>query len=156
MVLKELEATYGHRDESLLEKIAEFERRQLSNEAYKSCVSEQALEALHHLPEAHSVHDKLRQIVLFLEKISEYFSSSPSNKKSSAIGADSLLKMACQHIIMAKVYGINAQIAFLEEFARDEQLLRGREGYALATFQASLHFLNHSNNFEDDIFGSES
>jgi Vacuolar sorting protein 9 (VPS9) domain len=37
---------------------------------------------------------------------------------------------------------LNGQIAFLEEFARDEQLLRGREGYALVTLQASLHFLN--------------
>ena len=154
-MLQELEAAHGHCDESLLEKIADFERRQVSNETYKSCVSEQALEALHHLPEAHSVHDKLRQIVQFLEKISDFFSSSSSGNKS-AIGADSLLKMACQHIIMAKVYGINAQIAFLEEFARDEQLLRGREGYALATFQASLHFLNQSSNFEDDIFASES
>ena len=61
----------------------------------------------------------------------------------------------CQHILIAKVYGINAQIAFLEEFARDETLLRGREGYALVTLQASLHFLNASEDFMTDIFDQE-
>eukprot|EP00797_Seminavis_robusta_P037099 Sro969_g226270.2 (122) ;mRNA; r:32229-32594 len=50
---------------------------------------------------------------------------------------------------------INAEVAFLEEFARDEQLLRGKEGYALVTLQASLHFLNMSNDFERDIFGQD-
>lgn len=38
------------------------------------------------------------------------------------------------------------------EFARDEQLLRGREGYALVTLQAALHYLNSSNDFKSDIF----
>lgn len=28
-----------------------------------------------------------------------------------------------------------------QEFCRDEYLLRGKEGYALVTFQAALHFL---------------
>ena len=39
------------------------------------------------------------------------------------------------------------------EFARDEQLLRGKEGYSLVTLQAALHYLNSSNDFEQDIFG---
>ncbi len=60
--------------------------------------------------------------------------------------------MACQHIVAAKVPNLNAEVAFLEEFARDEQLLRGREGYALVTLQASTHFLNLSDNLGDDIF----
>jgi hypothetical protein len=42
------------------------------------------------------------------------------------------------------------------EFARDEQLLRGREGYALVTLQAALHYLNSSNDFGVDIFGQGS
>ena len=71
------------------------------------------------------------------------------------MGADSLLKMVCQHVLVAKVFAINAQIGFVEEFARDEQLLRGKEGYALVTLQASLHFLNASNDFERDIFDAE-
>jgi hypothetical protein len=152
LVIEEIEAECDDTDNCLLEKIADFERRQSINEDYKSYVSEQALEALHRLPQAHSAVDKLRYCVQFLELISDFFSTSVM-KKSSAMGADSLLKMVCQHVLLAKVFGINAQIAFLGEFARDEQLLRGREGYALVTFQASLHFLNVSNDFENDIFG---
>jgi hypothetical protein len=63
--------------------------------------------------------------------------------------------MVCQHIIAAKVPNMNAEILFLEEFARDEQLLRGKEGYALVTLQASLHFLNTSTDFDTDIFGQD-
>ena len=106
------------------------------------------------LPEAHSVSDKLKCCTTFLERISDFFSESSmdSSNMAKSIGADSLLKLVCQHLIMAKVPGINAQIAFLEEFARDEQLLRGKEGYSLVTLQASLHFLNSSDDFVTDIF----
>ena len=142
----------------LLAKIAEFERQQWALDStsnrYKSNVSESALTAMHSLPEAHSVSDKLRCCTTFLERISDFFLvSSTSNRNSTkSIGADSLLKLVCEHLIMAKVPGINAQIAFLEEFARDEELLRGKEGYALVTLQASLHFLNSSDDFVADIF----
>jgi hypothetical protein len=170
LVLEEIEAAFDDRDNALLEKIAEFERSQggandsqdgqggessSSSSYYKKFVSEPALEALHQLPEAHSAVDKLRYCVVFLERISEHFAASSTNNTTVAIGADSLLKMTCQHILMAKVFGINAQVAFLEEFARDEQLLRGREGYALVTLQASLHFLNLSHDFEKDIFNQD-
>ena len=72
--------------------------------------------------------------------------SETKTAEPAVMGADSLLKMVCQHILVSNIHdlGINSQIAFLEEFARDEQLLRGREGYALVTLQASLHFLNCS------------
>ena len=157
LVIEEIEAEYFDKDNELLEKIAQFEREQAKlehqaeTENYKTLISEAALESLHHLPEAHSAVDKLRYCVDFLERISEHFSSSV--KSASALGADSLLKMVCQHILVAKVFAINAQVAFLEEFARDEQLLRGREGYSLVTLQASLHFLNLSQDFALDIFG---
>lgn len=160
LVMEEIETEYQNKDDLLLNKIAGFERKQGQREdsietyddscfGYKSCVSEVALEALHCLPQAHSAVDKLRYCVVFLEQISEKFSKSAVK---SVMGADSLLKMVCQHILLAKLIGINSQIAFLEEFARDEQLLRGREGYALVTLQASLHFLNASQDFETDIF----
>jgi hypothetical protein len=159
LIIEEIEAEYDAQDNDLLEKIAEFERHQATSEdggtRYKSCVSEPALEALHHLPEAHSAVDKLRYCVLFLERISDFFSASRDASESSSMGADFLLKMVCQHILVAKVFAINAQVAFLEEFARDEQLLRGKEGYALVTLQASLHFLNGSSDFENDIFGHQ-
>uniref|UniRef100_A0A7S4EG19 VPS9 domain-containing protein n=1 Tax=Pseudo-nitzschia australis TaxID=44445 RepID=A0A7S4EG19_9STRA len=163
LVTEEIELEYQNQDDLLLEKIANFERRQDQGEdslktpgnpcfGYKSYISEAALEALHCLPRAHSAVDKLRYCVVFLEQISEKFSNTAT---TSVMGADSLLKMVCQHILLAKVIGINSQIAFLEEFARDEQLLRGREGYALVTLQASLHFLNSSTDFESDIFGED-
>jgi hypothetical protein len=163
LVIEEIDMEYQNQDDLLLDKIANFERRQGQKEysvktsedprfGYKSCISETALGALQCLPQAHSAVDKLRYCVVFLEQISQSFSK--SNVKS-AMGADSLLKMVCQHILLAKAIGINSQIAFLEEFARDEQLLRGREGYALVTLQASLHFLNASDDFENDIFNDD-
>jgi hypothetical protein len=163
LVMEEIEIEYQNQDDLLLDKIANFERKQGQREdsmkasddprfGYKSCISEAALGALHCLPQAHSAVDKLRYCVVFLEQISETYSK--YNVKS-VMGADSLLKMVCQHILLAKAIGINSQISFLEEFARDEQLLRGREGYALVTLQASLHFLNASEDFENDIFGQD-
>lgn len=163
LVVEEIETEYQNKDNLLLHKIADFERKQAlrgnfirssddSCFGYKSCISEAALEALHNLPQAHSAVDKLRYCVAFLEQISEKYSKSTLK---SVMGADSLLKMVCQHILLAKMIGINSQIAFLEEFARDEQLLRGREGYALVTLQASLHFLNASKDFETDIFSHD-
>ena len=157
LVMEEIELEHEAKDNLLLDKIADFDKKQSQREDpidddYKSFISEAALEALHCLPQAHSAVDKLRYCVVFLEQISDKFSKS---KVKSAMGADSLLKMVCQHILVAKVMGINSQIAFLEEFARNEQLLRGREGYALVTLQASLHFLNASEDFETDIFSHD-
>ncbi|CAJ1933786.1 unnamed protein product [Cylindrotheca closterium] len=158
LIMEEIEADYADQDNMLLAKIAEFERQQWSLDStpnrYKSNVSELALGAMHSLPHSHSVSDKLQCCTTFLERISDFFSvsSTDSGNSTKSIGADSLLKLVCQHLIMAKVPAINAQIAFLEEFARDEQLLRGKEGYSLVTLQASLHFLNSSNDFVEDIF----
>ena len=115
-------------------------------------VSNDALNSLRMLPASHSVAEKLHYCVQFLESISNYFTS---HNRKGAMGADCLLKMVCQHIIVAKVPNLNAEVMFLEEFARDEQLLRGKEGYALVTMQASLHFMNMSSNYEKDIFCEE-
>lgn len=158
LVIEEIEAEFEEKENELLEKVAAFERIHAhggdSTSEHKNHISEEALEALHNLPEAHSAVDKLRYCVTFLEKISEFFSAD-ANNGTKPMGADSLLKLVCQHILAAKVFGINAQIAFLDEFARDEQLLRGKEGYALVTLQASLHFLNASSDFHSDIFEQE-
>ena len=127
-------------DDALIAKIETFER-----DHSVSDISDGAVKALHQIPEAHSVVDKLRFCVAFLERIADHFDG-------GNLSADSLLKMVCQHICVAKVPNLNAEIAFMEEFARDDQLLRGKEGYALVTLQASLHFLNASKDFEKDIF----
>ncbi|KAG7356956.1 MORN repeat-containing protein [Nitzschia inconspicua] len=149
-------------DDSLIRKIQDFEIQQnvvLKNAGAVSftsgfseaMVSQRAVNALRSLPEAHSAVDKLRHCVRFLEEISDHCSTSDGH----ALGADSLLPLVCRHIVAAKVPTLNAEVSFLEEFARDEQLLRGREGYAFVTLQAALHYLNSSNNFEADIFWEE-
>ena len=158
LVMEEIEAEFEEQENELLEKVVTFERRHVhvddSTLQNKHHISEEAIGVLHNLPEAHSAVDKLRYCVTFLERISEFFSSDTSNE-TKPMGADSLLKLICQHIIAAKVFGINAQVAFIDEFARDEQLLRGKEGYALVSLQASLHFLNASSDFHSDIFEQE-
>ena len=113
-------------------------------------ISVDALEALLSMSDAKSSVDKLEFCVKFLEAISVHFDQAAGGGKS--VSADYLLKMVCEHIIVAKVPRLNAELAFLEEFARDEQLLRGKEGYSLVTLQASLHFLNASKDFDADIF----
>lgn len=154
-------------DTALMNKIRAFDK---SHEAFpvnnnggtstdypSDLISQPAIDSLSLLPEAHSTADKLRYCVEFLELISVHFTqlTAKSSGKQSCLSADSLLKMVCQHIIAAKVPNMNAEILFLEEFARDEQLLRGKEGYALVTLQASLHFLNTSTDFDTDIFGQD-
>jgi len=139
-------------DVALWRKITALEREHAGTVA-GSLISEPAIAALKMLPEAHSAADKLYFCVKFLDGVSDHFTSNTSR----AVCADSLLKMVCQHFVCAEnIGGLNAQIAFLEEFARDEQLLRGREGYALVTMQASLHFLNmESTDLQRDIFAEE-
>jgi len=159
LVFGEIAEETREADQVLMTKISEFQnenaRRFGDHSRNGPCdleefVSDDALNCLRMLPESHSVAEKLYHCVQFLEKISAQFNENPNVKK--AMGADSLLKMVCQHIFVAKVPNLNAEIVFLEEFARDEQLLKGKEGYALVTMQASLHFMNASTDFGKDIF----
>ena len=156
LIYEEIAIEATEQDKRLIEKIDDFEFSRSERTGLPLCaesiISNAAIDALHRLPEMHAAVDKLRYCVVFLERISDHFTMA---KKSSAMGADSLLKMVCQHIIAAKMPYVNAEVAFLEEFARDQQLLRGKEGYALVTLQASLHFLNMSVDFERDIFGQD-
>lgn len=136
-------------DQALIEKIMDFDKDHPNGPNWDE-ISDLALSTLAEVPQAETPVDKLRYFVAFLEHVSTHFSE--SSKKNKAIGADSLLKMVCQHLLVAKVPYLNAEITFLEEFARDERLLQGKEGYALVTLQASLHFLNASSDFDKDIF----
>ncbi len=111
-------------------------------------VCDEAINALQSLPKQHSVSEKLTCCVKLLESIS-------GQGEMQNMSADSLLRIVCQHIIIANVNHLNAECLFLEEFARDEQLLRGREGYALVTLQATLHFLNMSSDLRNDVFEDE-
>jgi len=103
-----------------------------------SAISQSAIAALRALPQAHTPADKLHHCVVFLESISEHFSTLYIGK---CIDADTLLVMVCQHVVTSDVSHLYAEVAFLDEFSRDEQLLSGKEGYALISLQASLHYL---------------
>ena len=103
-----------------------------------SYLSQSAIVFLEMLPRAHTTTEKLFYAVSFLESISEHFSNLFQDR---CIDADTLLTMVCQHILAANEVNFHAEVAFVEEFARDEQLLCGKEGYALITLQASLHHL---------------
>ena len=107
-------------------------------------ISLSAIAALQLLPKAHTPTDKLLYCVEFLELISAYYSSSSFNNGNTnkCIDADSLLAMVCQHVVTANIPHLHAEVAFIDEFSRDEQLLSGKEGYALITLQASLHYLD--------------
>jgi len=126
-------------------------------------VSQQAIAALSSLPEAHTSTDKLSRCVEFLECVSAHFTimykendrGGGSNDINQCIDADTLLKMVCQHIIAARVKNLHAEVLFMEEFSRDEQLLRGKEGYALITLQASLHYLDSLNELQNDLHPDE-
>ena len=120
----------------------------------QSLISQPAISALKMLPGAHTPADKLYFSVHFLESVSTHFSTL---FKDRCIDADALLKMVCQHIIIAaNTINLHAEVAFIEEFSRDEQLLRGKEGYALITLQASLHYLDSMEELDNDLCPIES
>jgi hypothetical protein len=114
-------------------------------------VSQLAIVALQSLPPAHTPTEKLVHCVEFLECISLHFSTTYRGK---CIDADTMLLMVCQHILVANVPHLHAEVAFIEEFSRDEQLLSGKEGYALITLQASLHYLDSLEELPCDILPS--
>ena len=159
LVWEEIVAETAVRDAALVAKTRAFRRKlqleQGGTDLLDRNISQEALDALRMFPQCHTAVDKLHYCVRFLELISDYVSS------ASSVCAESLLAMVCQHLCVyisspeVQPKNFHAQVAFLEEFARDEQLLRGREGYSLVTLQASLHFLDMSNDFGADIFGSE-
>lgn len=101
-------------------------------------ISTEALQCIQSLPEPRSAVAKLNHCVQFIELISLSYTI----HKQDPMCTDSLITLVCQHIIYAQIPCINAEIAFIEEFVRDEQLLNGKEGYVLVTLQASLFYLN--------------
>jgi len=97
---------------------------------------EEAIEALQSLPTHRTVQTKLQCCADILKAISDH-------GMKSNISADRLLESVCHHIVHARVPHLNAECLFLEEFATDDQLVRGLEGYALITLLASLSYLNN-------------
>ena len=161
-------------DENLIAKVEELCRRSdlPKGEAMNdnksnvlTSISHPAIAALKSIPDARTPADKLFHCVQFLECVSAHFSillegnesncsddDVSSDDISCCIDADTLLKMVCQHIVAAKVKYLHAEVVFIEEFSRDEQLLRGKEGYALITLQASLHYLDSLETLDSDLY----
>ena len=154
-VFEEIIQETKEKDDALKCNIHVFHQKNNSDEHQNqdNAISPKALKTLNRLCEAHSPADKLACCVEFLEMISTKHFSLESTE-SQTMGADTLLKLVCQHIIVSKIPRIHAENLFLEEFARDEQLLKGKEGYALVTLQAALHFLSSKQNFDSEIFSS--
>jgi len=145
------------KDESLLAKVKALMRKcddgrttsvDESDTGVSSSVSQSAISALQSVPRAHTPTDKLLHCVEFLECVSAHFSSTFRGK---CIDADTLLLMVCQHVVAANIQHLHAEVAFIEEFSRDEQLLSGKEGYALITLQASLHYLDSLDDLPCDV-----
>lgn len=165
LVWDEILVETAEKDEALKQKVKTFNLLQyeengthvfVSNEIpskLEKNVSQSALDAVRQLPQCHTTADKLVNCVRFLEHISEHFTATDGRFLST----ESLLQMVCQHLwICMSIHAaeLHAEVTFLEEFARDEQLLRGREGYALVTLQAALHFLDSSPDL-DYVFNSD-
>jgi hypothetical protein len=139
------------KDESLLAKVKTLMGKRgdgSTASGVSSSVSQSAISALQSVPRAHTPTDKLLHCVEFLERVSTHFSSTFRGK---CIDADTLLLMVCQHVVAANIQHLHAEVAFIEEFSRDEQLLSGKEGYALITLQASLHYLDSLDDLPSDV-----
>jgi Vacuolar sorting protein 9 (VPS9) domain len=160
-VFEEIVEETSSRDIDLWRKITTFEQQcRGARESLQSLVSETAVDALKLLPASHSTGEKLIFCVKFLDAVSEHFFVTTQHQgdddDAAVIGADSLIKMVCQHLVLiGNSISCHAQVAFLEEFSRDEELLRGREGYALVTLQACLHVLQSSSDLQADVFYDE-
>ncbi len=97
---------------------------------------DRAIKELQSLPTHRTIPTKLQCCADILKAISDH-------GQKQNISADKLLESVCYHIIHANVPNLNAECLFLEEFASDDQLVRGLEGYALITLLASLSYLNN-------------
>jgi hypothetical protein len=137
------------KDQNLDDKLSQLkEDAEAAEVNTRSNISDEALRSIRMMPQHHSIENKLKSCVELLEHVSELGAE-------ASMGADFLLTLVCQHLAVACVPKLNAECSFLEEFATDEQLLQGKEGYALVTIQACVHFLNASQNLLEDVFQND-
>jgi len=103
--------------------------------------------------------DKLGALVLALETACECITFSVGGSDEGA-GADTLLHALVRILLVAiendEELKLHAEMTFIEEYARDDHLMAGKEGYALVTFQAALHFVSSLSPSElEDELGSQ-
>lgn len=161
-----LGATYGpvyariasgqarERDKRLAKRVAreEVARKEAGRPCLAATCEVGALEALGSTGAARTGRDKLEFLVQAVERIS---ASLPAKSPT-----DTLLWCICRHLAAAIMYvggaenkatggragrallpRPHAEVAFVEQFVRDESWLMGKQGYVLTTVDAALHVL---------------
>ncbi|CAM9185790.1 unnamed protein product [Ectocarpus sp. 6 AP-2014] len=123
----------------------------------------EVVSALRAAGSARTGRDKLGFLVRAAEKVSDAL---PAEQRTT----DALIFSVCRHLAAATTAAVvaaggggdddaqaaalprpHAEVAFVEQFMRDESWVMGKEGYVLTTVIAALHVLN-SPELSDDIF----
>ena len=126
------------------------------NERILKSVEPSAILALKYVSDrCHTAVDKLEMLVKALEEID-------GDRGGSG---DELLEGFIRHLVVAirgegdivkARLGYHKDLKIIEEFCRDDVLLRGKEGYTLAILQSSLMFLKNIpvEEYGKEIFGA--
>ncbi|CAM9546471.1 unnamed protein product [Ectocarpus sp. 12 AP-2014] len=122
----------------------------------------EVLSALRAAGSARTGRDKLGFLVRAAERVSDAL---PAEQRTT----DALIFSVCRHLAAATTVAVvaggggdddaqaaalprpHAEVAFVEQFMRDESWVMGKEGYVLTTVIAALHVLNNPE-LSDDIF----
>lgn len=142
----------GERDATLARRVRreELARTATGRPSLTAVCFPQALAALRAVGAARTGRDKLGFFVQAVERISEALPAKATT--------DALLWSLCRHLAAAVVTaGVvvggmeqsgrvdlsrpHAEVAFVEQFVRDESWLMGKQGYVLTTVDAALHVL---------------
>ena len=164
------------RDTALAQRVRreEYSRREAGRPSLAATCDTEALAALRSAGAARTGRDKLEFLVQAVERVSE---SLPAKATT-----DMLLRSLCRHLAAAtmgsggtatrsaEMWGRNngrggaggaplarphAEVAFVEQFMRDESWLMGKQGYVLTTVDAALHVLLDPA-MSDEIFSDSS
>ena len=60
---------------------------------------------------------------------------------AAQVNADDLLPAVAKHVVFARMPHVHSELAFIGRFCRDDPLVLGREGYAMATLAAAVRAL---------------
>ncbi|CAM9895352.1 unnamed protein product [Discosporangium mesarthrocarpum] len=147
-VFSQVAAVHGLQDRALRSRIrreaADRERSGLGPFASLCCP--RALAALRAVGRARTSFDKLGCLVRSVEDMSEALPGG-----TEAATTDDVLWAMCRHLAAGPLPQPHAEVAFIEQFVRDEFWLLGREGYVLTSVEAALHIL-HDPEISREVF----
>ncbi|CAM9523729.1 unnamed protein product [Choristocarpus tenellus] len=112
-------------------------RRATGLQPFSELCCPQALVSLRAMGRAQTSFDKLGCLVRAVEDMIQELPGGPE-----AVTADDLLWSLCVHLAAGPVALPHAEVAFIEQFVRDEYWLLGREGYVLTSVEAAMHILH--------------